>query len=45
MPAFQEFYGEAAKALAKQGYRKPNRIARFFVERMMKKVAQSANPG
>jgi uncharacterized peroxidase-related enzyme len=44
-PTFQEFYGETSKALAKQGYRKPSRIARFFIERMMKKFAQSANPG
>jgi uncharacterized peroxidase-related enzyme len=44
-PASQGFYGEISKLVAKRGYRKPSRIARFFIERMMKKFAQSASPG
>ena len=44
-PAFQGFYSETSKSVAKLGYRKPSRIARFFIGRMMKKIAQSAKPG
>ncbi len=36
-PADEDFYRETGRFLAKRGYRKPNRIGRFFLSRMVRK--------
>lgn len=36
-PADKSFYAESGKFLAKMGYKRPSRIGRFFMSRMLKK--------